>query len=173
MCIYPLHVLVQSLDNNNKINVGYKIFDFFSLLIISRKLVMYLAIFRKTVQSVHPIRKRCHCNSSFPELAILSSKGLSLFFRGYREINLNNTNVTNVDNVVHICINNAGYDAILVVYNYMRSINGIYLLGSIDQANQPSSKWNVCVSFVSREKEDTDNLTRYFFERNNEREEKR
>lgn len=75
--------------------------------------------------------------------------------------------------MVHICINNAGYDTILVVYNYMRSINGIYLLGSIDQANQPSFKWNACVSFVSREKEDTDNLTRYLFERNDEREEKR
>lgn len=70
---------------------------------------MYL-VYIRSIRRLHPtIRKRCHCNSSFPELAILSSKGLSLFFRGYREINLNNTNVTNVDNVVHICINNAGY----------------------------------------------------------------
>lgn len=101
---------------------------------------------------MHPIRKRCHCNSSFPELAILSSKGLSLFFRGYREINLNNTNVTNVDNVVHICINNAGYDTILVVYNYMRSINGIFSDRSIKPISLRPSEMLVSRSCLEKRK---------------------
>lgn len=73
-------MLVQSSDNNNKINVGYKIFDFFSLLIISRKLVMYLAIFAKPFNPCIRFVKDAIVILPFPSWPSYPRKGYPCFF---------------------------------------------------------------------------------------------